>query len=88
MTRLHAYRIKRLHRECDLLLAKAAKHARPHVQSQFQIGYVPPLQHMAPRSKRPSGRYFLLVLAVVVSVICINVTQPHEAAAVTTVARK
>lgn len=88
MTRLHAYRIKRLHRECDQLLAKAAKHARPHVQSQFQIGYVPPLQHFAPRSKRPSGRYLLLVLAVVISVVCFNVTKPHEAAAVTTIAGK
>lgn len=88
MTRLQAYRYKRLHKEADALLARARNHPRPHVQSQFQIGYVPPLQHFAPRSDKPRGRYWLVLIAVIISVVFINVTQPHEAAAVTTIAGK
>lgn len=88
MTRLQAYRFKRLNKQFDALLVRARKHARPHVQSPFQIGYVPPLQHLAPRSEKPRGRYLLLIVAVVISLVCINVTKPHEAAAVTKVAGK
>lgn len=88
MTRLDAYRIKRLQRECDALLVRARKYARPHVQSQFQIGYVPPLQHMAPGSAKPRGRYWLILVCVLVTVACINATAPSEQVPATAIAGK
>lgn len=72
MSRRHRFRLWLLKMEADRLMRKAN---RPHVQSPHMIGLTPP----KPASgNRPTGRYLLLILCVVLVVVYVN-TSPSQA---------